>query len=90
MPSWYGSPSTAHIRSLNNVGTPRNGPPGSAADATSSRAWSKRGWMTALSSGLSFSMRLIAASTSSTGDTCPLRTSSAWAVASRNARSSVM
>src|ERR687897_1966460 len=90
MPSWYGSPSTAHMRSLNKVGTPRNGPSGSAAAATSSRAWSKRGWMTALSSGLSFSMRLIAASTSSTGDSCPLRTSSAWAVASSSARSSVM
>src|SRR5215211_4079706 len=89
MPSWYGSPSTAHMRSLNKVGTPRNGPSGSAA-ATSSRASSKRGWMTALSSWLSFSMRLIAASTSSTGDSCPVRTSSAWAVASRNARSSVI
>src|SRR3954453_11173264 len=90
MPSWYGSPSTAHMRSLNKVGTPRNGPSGSAVAATSSRAWSKRGWMTALSSGLSFSIRLIAASTSSTGDSCPVRTSSAWAGASRNARSSVI
>ena len=29
MPSWYGSPSTAESRSLNRIGTPRNGPSGS-------------------------------------------------------------
>src|SRR5436190_16318927 len=46
--------------------------------------------MTAFSSGLSFSIRTRAASTSSVGDACPDRTSSAWDVASRVERSSPM
>src|SRR5581483_2538056 len=44
--------------------------------------------MTALSCGSTFSMRAIAASTNSPGDTSPVRTSSACAVASIHARSS--
>ncbi len=45
--------------------------------------------MTAFSSGLTDSVRAIAASTSSPGLASPERTSSAWAVASRVRRSSV-
>jgi hypothetical protein len=45
------------------------------------------GWMIALSSGLSRSARSIAASASSSGLTSPVRTSSAWAVASSMAMS---
>ena len=70
-------------------GTPRKGPFGSS-EAAWARALSKRGWMTALSSGLSFSTRVIAPSTNSAGLTCPVRTSSACAVASSHATSSLM
>jgi hypothetical protein len=42
-----------------------------------------------VSSGVSFSMRLIACSTSSSGETSPLRTSAAWLAASRNITSSM-
>src|SRR5688572_4007361 len=70
------------------TGTPRNGPAG--ARSAAARALSKRGWMTALSSPFIFSMRLIAASTSSSGDASPVRTSSACAVASIAASSSVI
>src|SRR5438874_875222 len=45
--------------------------------------------MTAFSSGLRASIRSIAASTSSVGLASPERTSSAWAVASRRARSAM-
>src|SRR5687767_2283669 len=46
--------------------------------------------MTAFSCGLSFSMRAMAASTSSMGVADPARTRSACAVASKDARSSVI
>src|SRR5262245_20315062 len=46
--------------------------------------------MTALSLGLSFSMRAIAASTSSRGDAFFFLTSSAWLVASRSEYASLM
>ena len=46
--------------------------------------------MTALSAGFTASDRRTAASTSSDGDASPRRTSSAWAVASSPASSSVM
>src|SRR5207244_8305790 len=49
-----------------------------------------RGMMTAFSSGLVRSMRAIAASTSRAGLAVPRRTSSACAVASSQARSSLM
>jgi hypothetical protein len=61
---------------------------GSARPA-SRRAFSKSGVMTAFKRGFSFSMRAIAASTSSRGLARRVRTSSAWAVASRSARSDV-
>ncbi len=44
-------------------------------EAASARARSKRSWMTALSCGSSASIRAMAASTSSTGDASPRRTS---------------
>ena len=50
-------------------------------------ASSNIGTITAPSSGFQCSMRAIAASTSSAGVTARVRTSSAWAVASRGARS---
>ncbi len=86
MPSWRGSPSTPQKRSLNRIGTPRNGPAGSGPRAAS-RAESNSGWMTAFSCGSSFSIAVMAASTSSEGVASPRRTSSACAVASSVARS---
>src|SRR5213076_1486152 len=78
------------MRSFSRKGTPRKGPSGSAREAASARAFSKRGMMTAFSSGLVRSMRAIAASTSSAGLAVPRRTSSACALASSQARSSLM
>src|SRR3989442_2225322 len=78
------------MRSFRRKGTPRKGPSGSAREAASARAFSKRGMMTAFSSGLVRSMRRIAASTSSAGLAFPRRTSSACALASNQARSSLM
>src|SRR5439155_21456202 len=78
------------MRSFSRNGTPRKGPSGSAREAASARAFSKRGMMTAFSSGLVRSMRRIAASTSSAGLAFPRRTSSACALASSQARSSLM
>src|SRR5438132_196240 len=78
------------MRSFSRNGTPRKGPSGSAREAASARAFSKRGMMTAFSSGLVRSMRAIAASTSRAGLAVPRRTSSACAVASSQARSSLM
>src|SRR3954454_848058 len=89
MPRWKGWPAKAAPRSLTRNGTPRNGPSGRSS-AAAARPSSKSGWMTALRSGLSASIRSIAASTSSLGLASPERTSSAWAVASRRARSSAM
>ena len=89
MPLWMGSPAVGAKRSLTVKGTPRKGPFG-RSDAACARALSNRGWMTALSSGLSFSTRVIAPSTNSAGLTCPVRTSSACAVASSHATSSLM
>ena len=63
---------------------------GRSAAAAAARARSSAGWMTAFSCGFSRSRRAMAASTSSRGETSPRRTSSAWAVASRAARSSDM
>ena len=84
MPSYIGSPAVWAARSLSRNGTPRNGPSGSSP-AAASRALSNSGVITALSSGFSRSMRAIASSTSSVGLASPVRTSSAWAVASRPA-----
>src|SRR4051794_5901058 len=67
--------------SLSSIGTPRNGPSGSSPDA-SVRAASNRSRSTASSCGFTFSMRAMAASTSSAGLTSPRRTSSACSVAS--------
>src|SRR5205823_1303232 len=78
------------MRSFSRNGTPRKGPSGSAREAASARAFSKRGMMTAFSPGLVRSMRAIAASTSRAGLAVPRRTSSACAVASSQARSSLM
>src|SRR5205809_3110779 len=78
------------MRSFSRNGTPRKGPSGNAREAASARAFSKRGMMTAFSSGLVRSMRRIAASTSSAGLAVPRRTSSACALASSQARSSLM
>src|SRR5207244_3361680 len=89
MPLWIGSPAVGANRSLTMNGTPRNGPFGSS-DAAWALALSNSGWMTALSSGLSFSTRVIAPSTNSAGLTFPVRTSSACAVASSHATSSLM
>src|SRR5436190_1209012 len=61
------------MRSFSRKGTPRKGPSGSAREAASARAFSKRGMMTAFSSGLVRSMRAIAASTSSAGLAVPRR-----------------
>ena len=70
-------------------GTARRGAAPAAAEPASSRARSKRSWMTALSCGFRRSMRAIAASTSSRALTSPRATSSACAVASRTASSSL-
>src|SRR5581483_4577020 len=85
IPSWKGSPAWWQTTSLTRNGTPAKG----AADArpagmraASSRARSKRGWMTALSCGSTASMRAMAASTSSRGVTSPARTRPARPVAS--------
>ena len=59
---------------------------GRSLDAAA-RARSNSGWITALRSSLNASMRAMAASTSSIGCASPLRTSAAWSVASRFARS---
>src|SRR6516162_7312006 len=88
MPSRNGVPASSAPRSFNKNGTPRNGPSGSAPAAVA-RARSKSSWITAFSCGLSFSMRVIASATSSAGDTCSVRTSSACAVASSHATSSL-
>ena len=73
MPSCMGSPAEWQARSFSRNGTPRNGP--SAGSVAS--AFSNSGWMTALSSPLSASMRSIAASVSSRGETSPERISPA-------------
>ena len=86
-PACIGSPALRSPRSLSTKGTPRNGPSGSAPSA-SSRALSKRSWMTALSCGLTASMRSMAASTNSRGEASPRRTSSACPQASSRPRSS--
>ena len=85
MPSWCGSPAT-RAREVLEQERARRGTDRRAVCPAPRRAPARSsGWMTALSSGFSFSMRLIAASTSSSGDASPARTSSACAVASRNA-----
>src|SRR5438094_518664 len=61
------------MRSFSRNGTPRKGPSGSAREAASARAFSKRGMMTAFSPGLVRSMRAIAASTSRAGLAAPRR-----------------
>src|SRR3974390_1649652 len=88
MPSCSGVPASSAPRSFNKNGTPRNGPSGSAPAAVA-RARSKSSWITAFSCGLSFSIRVIASATSSAGDTCSVRTSSACAVASSHAPSAL-
>src|SRR5262249_15837224 len=90
MPLWMGSPAVAQAKSFKRNGTPRKGPGGKVELRAWVRAFSKSGVITALSCGLTFSIRAIAASTSSSGVTSPLRTSSAWAVASKRARSVAM
>jgi hypothetical protein len=79
IPSWKGSPAVWATRSLTTIGTPRKGP--SAESAAS--AVSNSGWITAFSSPFIASTRSTAASTSSRGETSPVRTNSACAVASR-------
>ena len=63
---------------------------GQRSPAASDGARSKSSWMTALSCGLSSSMRAMAASTSSAGEASLVRTNSACAVASSHAVSSLM
>ncbi len=58
-------------------GTPRNGPLGRSVLAAVSRAWSNQRITTALRAGSMRSMRSIAASSSSLGDTSPDATSAA-------------
>src|SRR5439155_417365 len=77
-------------RSFKRNGTPRNGPRGKSGAAAWARAFSKSGMMTALSFGLTRSMRAIAASTRAEGVISPRRTRSAWATASRKASLSSM
>ena len=78
MPSWYGSPAVWQARSFTTIGTPWKGP---AAGSVAS-AFSKSGWITALSSPFRASTRSIAPCTSSWADTSPERTSAACPVAS--------
>ena len=88
------TPSISQARSLTRYGTPAKGPakgPAGAAracSAASSAARSKTGVTTAFSTGFSASIRSMAATTSSAALTWPVRTSSAWAVASSSASSS--
>ena len=88
MPRLSGSPALAAPRSLSRNGTPLNGPSGTSP-AACSRPESERSWMIALISGLTFSARATAASISSAGVASPELTSSACAVASIRARSSL-
>ena len=90
-PSVKRTPSISMARSLTRYGTPANGPAGAAraCSAASSAARSKTGVTTAFSTGFSASIRSIAAVTSSAALTWPVRTSSAWAVASSSDRSSL-
>ena len=87
MPLCRGSPAEAQTRSFSKKGTPRKGPLAMLPRAACARAFSKRGVITALSCGLSCSMRAIAASTSSSGVTSRFRISAACAMPSNNARS---
>src|SRR6266545_2257057 len=80
-PNAVGSPTTVQPRSLNRIGTPRNGPSGSSPPA-SARASSNRVRITASRCGLTASIRAMAASTRSLGLASPRRTRSACAVAS--------
>src|SRR4029077_10385667 len=73
-------------RSLSRNGTPASGPAGSGRRASAS-ASPNRGVITALMAGFTASIRLIAASTSSTALTSLRRTRPAWPIASRRARS---
>ena len=70
-------PAYVAARSLMRNGTPRNRPLGSSALAAVSRAWSNHRITTALRAGSMRSMRSIAASSSSLGDTSPDATSAA-------------
>ena len=88
MPCWYRSPAECWTPSFTSIGTPRNGPSGSAPRA-SARARSKRVSTSAPSSGSSASMRVIAASTRSSGDASPRRTRPAWSIASSDVSSTV-
>ena len=81
------TPSISMARSLTRYGTPAKGPAGAARAASAAR--SKTGVTTAFSTGFSASIRSMAAVTSSVALTCPVRTSSAWAVPSSSASSSV-
>ncbi len=78
------TPSTSATRSFSSIGTPASGP---AAAAAWPSARSNIGVTTALSVGLSASMRSIAASTSSDAVTSPRATNSACAIPSNSARS---
>jgi hypothetical protein len=71
-----GTPSTLDCRSLTRKGTPWNGPAGGPARAAA-RARSNISSTTALSRGLWASMRRMASSTSSVGETSFRCTSSA-------------
>ena len=92
-PSVKRTPSISMARSLSRYGTPANGPAGPTRPAkpvrAASAARSKSGVTTAFSTGFSASIRSMAAVTSSTAVTWPVRTSPAWAVASSSASSPV-
>jgi len=80
-PNAVASPYAMQPRSLNRIGTPRNGPAGNSPSA-SCLAAPNLVLMTASSSGLTASIRAMAASVSSLGLTSPRCTSCACAVAS--------
>src|SRR5439155_10450601 len=85
IPSWNGSPAWWQVMSLTRNGTPAKGAPAARPTgrrAASSRARSKRGWITAFSWGSTASMRAMAAPTSSAGVISPARTRPARPVAS--------
>src|SRR5262245_54960138 len=90
LPLASGSPADAQIRSFSRKGTPRNGPLGSSGERAAARAFSNSGVTTAFKVGFTFSIRSIAASTSSIASASPSATSFACAPASSRARSSVM
>ena len=88
MPAWYGSPAVWHTASFTRNGTPANGPPGGRRASAAGRVRSAVDHrvelavdaLDALDRGVDELAR---------GDVAAVATSSAWAVASSRARSSV-